>query len=280
MLEYPEVVTIAKQLNEVISGKSVQAVFPPVKPHKFCWFNGDPALYNSLMAGASLVETSGFGIFVEMNFSNGKKLCINDGVHPRFFSDNSNPDIPDNYQLLIRFTDNSCLVFTVAMYGGIYLHDGNYDNEYYLKSQKAFLPDSKEFKDSFYEQLSTCKKTMSAKAFLATDQHFPGIGNGVIQDILFTAKINPRLPISSLDENSKDALFESTIKVLAKMASQGGRDTEIDIFGNRGSYKTQMSKETYALPCPCCSSAIIKEAYLGGSVYYCPVCQPLPKKNK
>ena len=28
-------------------------------------------------------------------------------------------------------------------------------------------------------------------------------------------------------------------------------------------------------PCPVCGEPIVKEAYLGGAVYYCPGCQPL-----
>lgn len=280
MLEYPEVTSITKQLNETIKEKSILSVLPPVKPHKFCWFNGDPSLYNSMLAGTSVKDASAFGIFVEINFSNNKHLCINDGVHLRFFSDNSSPDIPKNYQLMINFSDKSCLVFTVAMYGGIYLHDGNYENEYYIKSKKSFLPDSKEFKDSFYEQINNLKQNMSIKAFLATDQHFPGIGNGVIQDILFNAKINPKTPISALNDKAKDNLFSCTVETLLKMASLGGRDTESNLFGENGSYKTLMSKETYASPCPVCGSTIVKEAYLGGSVYYCPKCQPIPIKSK
>lgn len=42
-----------------------------------------------------------------------------------------------------------------------------------------------------------------------------------------------------------------------------------------GGYATKMSKNTLAHGCPVCGGAITKEAYLGGSVYYCPACQKL-----
>lgn len=280
MLEYPEVITVSKQLNEVVRGKVVTKVLPPTKVHKFCWFNGEPIFYDAMLSEASITGASGFGIFVEIDFSNGKHLCFNDGVHARFFTDATCSEIPKNYQLQFNFSDNSCIVFTVAMYGGLYLHDGDYDNDYYVKSRNSFSPESQEFRNSFYEQMSTCKKSMSAKAFLATDQHFPGIGNGVIQEILFAARINPRQTISSLDSESRDILFSSTKEVLAEMVSRGGRDTEIDIFGNHGSYKTCMSKGANSEFCPRCGAAIVKETYLGGSVYYCPVCQPIPTRLK
>ncbi|MFA6873005.1 MAG: zinc finger domain-containing protein, partial [Bacteroidaceae bacterium] len=31
----------------------------------------------------------------------------------------------------------------------------------------------------------------------------------------------------------------------------------------------------YAQPCPRCGNQIRKEAYMGGSIYYCPTCQKL-----
>jgi formamidopyrimidine-DNA glycosylase len=59
------------------------------------------------------------------------------------------------------------------------------------------------------------------------------------------------------------------------MIEQGGRDIEKDLFGNPGSYITKLSKNTANKPCKICGTTIIKEAYMGGSIYYCPKCQKL-----
>jgi formamidopyrimidine-DNA glycosylase len=59
------------------------------------------------------------------------------------------------------------------------------------------------------------------------------------------------------------------------MTNMGGRDTEKDLFGNIGGYKTILSKNTFKNPCPHCGDAIVKETYLGGAVYFCPTCQSL-----
>lgn len=37
--------------------------------------------------------------------------------------------------------------------------------------------------------------------------------------------------------------------------------------------KTILSAKTWRNPCPCCGAVVVKEAYLGGTVYYCPQCQ-------
>ena len=270
MLELPEVINMAKQLNQYAVGKTVAEVLPPTKQHKFCWFNGDVNEYEGLINGAVVTDVVGFGLYVEMVFDNGKRLCVNDGVNIRLCRDQ---DVPKDFQLLIKLEADSSLVFTVAMYGGIVLHAGDYDNEYYKKSKLALSPFDDSFRSYFYRLLDTSKQNLSAKAFLATEQRFPGIGNGVLQDILFVAGIHPRRKIGSMNDDEREVLFNSTIKVLKQMTDNGGRDTEKDLYCKTCGYKTILSKNTLSWPCPKCGEAIQKEAYLGGAVYYCPECQ-------
>lgn len=272
MLELPETLTISKQLNAAVSGKTVAKTYPPSKPHKFCWYNGDPADYDLLLSGQKIAAAEGFGIYVELIFESGSKLCFNDGVNARLVRAD---DLPKNYQLAICFDDGDALVFTVAMYGGIFLHGGNYDNEYYLKSKNGVSPFSPEFDEYFRKTFAESKPNLSAKAFLATEQRFPGIGNGVLQDILFTARIHPKRKISTLGADEQNRLLNSVHDILSEMTEKGGRDTEKDIFGNSGGYITKMSKSGLNFGCPACGGGITKEAYLGGSVYYCPSCQKL-----
>ena len=60
------------------------------------------------------------------------------------------------------------------------------------------------------------------------------------------------------------------------MILQDGRDTEVDLLGNHGNYKTILSKNTLNNPCPQCGNTIIKDTSSGGgAVYYCPVCQKI-----
>ena len=98
-----------------------------------------------------------------------------------------------------------------------------------------------------------------------------------MQDILFKAGIHPKRKISTLNDDEKDKLLSCVISVIKKMVKCGGRDTEKDIYGNKGGYKVKMSKNSISEGCPKCGSEIVKETYLGGSIYYCPVCQPFIK---
>ena len=97
----------------------------------------------------------------------------------------------------------------------------------------------------------------------------------MLQDLLFEAGIHPKRKLRTLGEAERAALFAAVKWVPARMAEQGGRDTERDLFGNPGGYRTRLSKNTVSAGCPRCGGPITKEAYLGGAVYYCPACQPL-----
>ncbi len=143
------------------------------------------------------------------------------------------------------------------------------------KSVESVPPLSDDFDQAYFDRLMAAQKpTLSLKAFLATEQRIPGVGNGVIQDILFNASLNPRNKIGELNGKQKADLFRAFKTTLSDMVEKGGRDTETDPSGNKGGYKSILSKNTYKNPCSRCGNAITKESYLGGSVYYCPVCQP------
>jgi formamidopyrimidine-DNA glycosylase len=79
--------------------------------------------------------------------------------------------------------------------------------------------------------------------------------------------------MGDLGPREVNEMYAAVKSVLAKMVECGGRDTERDLYGSPGGYKTILSKNTVGGPCPDCGTIIRKEAYLGGSIYYCPGCQ-------
>lgn len=110
-------------------------------------------------------------------------IALSDGVHMRYCP--AGADIPPKYQLLIAFDDDSFLVFTVAMYGGINAFRDTLDNPYYLGALSKPSPLGDGFDAAYFDRLvAGAKPNLSAKAFLATQQRIPGLGNGVLQDIL------------------------------------------------------------------------------------------------
>lgn len=274
MIELPEAITLGKQFQKTLVGKVVTDVYNATNLHKFAFFNGDPQRYKELLVGKVVQSAEGYGIFVDIRFNDETTLSLFDGINTKYGDTSSK--VPDKYQLLLTFNDNTYLAFTVSMYGGMYAYKGEFDNVYYRLSKESLSPLSDEFNQAYFDsKLAQEKKNISAKAFLATEQRIPGIGNGVTQDILFNAGIHPKRKIFTFTDADRSALFHSLKETLQDMTSLGGRETETDLYGNKGCYQTILSKNTYKLPCPKCGGSISKEAYLGGSIYYCRHCQKL-----
>jgi len=95
----------------------------------------------------------------------------------------------------------------------------------------------------------------------------------VLLDILYEAGIHPKRKASTLSDEEIDRLEQSVVSTLREMIRLGGRDTEKDLFDQIGSYVTSMSKNTVGTAYKRCGAVIVKESYMGGSVYYCPGCQ-------
>lgn len=277
MLELPETATIARQIVENLAGRTVTAVFNATHLHKLTWFAGEAEEYPALITGRLIVRADGRGPFVDILFDDDIHLALSDGVVVRHCGPEAK--VPERYQLLVTLDRGDFIVCTVAMYGGIQAFRGVMDNPYYRGALSKPSPLEAGFDGNRFEELfsATLKASpaASAKAFLATGQHIPGVGNGVLQDILLKARINPRRKIATLAPGEKHTLFKTLKETLGEMSFRGGRDTERDLYGNPGGYRTLLSRNTWQNPCPLCGGRITKEPYMGGAVYYCPHCQPL-----
>ncbi|MHB0856262.1 MAG: endonuclease VIII [Anaerolineae bacterium] len=274
MIEIPEAYALSKQISQSLAGKRIAHVEAAHSPHKFAWFFDDPQAYDDRLRGRTLGEAQPVAGMVEIAAGDAQ-IVFCDGVRLRYYA--AEEQLPEKHQLLLAFEDGSALVASVQMYGGMWCFEaGAFDNGYYVGAKSKPSPLTDAFDAAYYDTLyegDTAK--LSVKAFLATNQRIPGLGNGVLQDILFRAGVHPKRKISTLTAGDREVLFVRIKETLREMATLGGRDTEVDLLGAKGGYVTVLNSKTAGTPCPACGTSIVKEAYLGGSVYYCPSCQPL-----
>ena len=272
MIELPEAIVLAKQIDKTTTGKRINKVTAAKSPHKFAWYYGDPKEYHGLLVGKAIDSAASYGGLVEIS-ANGATLLFGDGANLRYYPEEE--VLPDKHQLLIEFEDGSSLVGSVRMYGGLWAFPaGSFDNKYYQIAKEKIPPLSNAFNRTYFDSLFHEKTNkLSLKAFLATEQRIPGLGNGVLQDILFNAKMHPKKKLKTLSSKDKGELLDSLKLTLTQMVNGGGRDTETDLYGRRGGYKTLFSRNTVNKPCLVCRTTIKKEAYMGGSIYFCPRCQ-------
>jgi formamidopyrimidine-DNA glycosylase len=273
MIEIPEAEHLSRQLIETIGGKRIVKVVAGLSPHKFAWYHGDPKEYDALLHGKTIVTAIAHGGMVEIKIGEAIAL-FSDGVVLRFHT--RNEQRPKKHQLLIEFEDATAISASVQMYGGLWcFKEGEFHNPYYDAATSKPSPLSDEFDRAYFSSLISSPEVqkLSAKAFLATEQRIPGLGNGVLQDILYNARIHPKRRINTFAENESKTLFYSVKSTLKEMNEKGGRDTTRDLFGIPGGYRTILSQATVDQPCPECGTTIIKQQYMGGSIYFCDGCQ-------
>jgi len=273
MIELPEAVVIAGQITETLGGMRITRAVANASPHKFAWYTGDPAEYNDRLAGKAIGK--GTGVAGNIEFQAGEMVLV---VSAPIRYHVQGEKRPKKHQLLLEFGDGTAISSSAQMWGGFFCfpagEKGAFADYEIAKTRPSPLSDA--FDRAYFGTLfGEDTPKLSAKAFLATEQRIPGLGNGVLQDILWTARIHPKRKMGELSDQAIDAMYEAVKHVLAEMTMQGGRDTEKDLFGHPGGYETVLSRNTVGKPCPACGTTIQKEPYLGGSIYFCAGCQLL-----
>ncbi|MCL2421198.1 MAG: endonuclease VIII [Defluviitaleaceae bacterium] len=281
MIELPESIVLSEQIEQTLAGKTIKNAVANANPHSFAWYAGDPADYGAMLSGKQITGAKSMP-------DRGMNHCgaVNIGCEDMFLSISTpikyhepGGKLPKSHQLLVEFTDGAHISCSVQMWGCMMCCPLSLADHCEKMSKQLPSPLTDAFDEAYFETLwERVKPATSAKAFLATEQRIPGLGNGVLQDILFNARIHPKRKLETMGDEEKGRLFHSVKNTLKEMKDHGGRDTEKDLFNRKGGYMTILSKNTLIHPCRECSSGLIRQAFLGGNNYFCPTCQPMVGK--
>jgi formamidopyrimidine-DNA glycosylase len=275
MFEYPELITLARQLNGTIQGKIIQEGTLGNSPHKFVWYNRKPDEFTRLTAGKTVGETCVKGRWMFTPLEPGYILVLGE-CGGRFLFHSAGKQLPEKYHLLLRFEDGSTLTTLTQMWGAMELYEAGQEMERkYIKDMRKTPVDpafSFPYFSGLIDELLQGEKR-SVKSLLTQDQLIPGLGNAIAQDIMFHARLHPRRSLADLNPGQRRDLYAAITDTIHEITSQGGRKDEIDLFGNPGGYIRLMDNSAAGKPCPECGWTVEKIQYLGGACYYCPKCQ-------
>lgn len=275
---------VNKQLEELIVGKTICKVVANQNPHSFVWFAMDTAraftddkeaddiaqyLTNKRIEHVD-VNTGGYGLY---NFLYTGKRALMSDIVPRYTYAEEKP--AKKHQLLLEFDDGSCLSYSASLGGALFLFEVDKSGDAIGYRSDFPLINTKDFTYEYFKTLMNAAKgkTLSVKQLLATKNRIPGIDNNLLQDILWEAGINPKSKIGTLNEDEIYRIFTAIKTVPSAIIAVGGKDIDKDVYGNYGGFHSRVSRNTVGKPCERCGTIIRKEAYLGGSVFYCPTCQ-------
>lgn len=275
MFELPEYVTLASQINSILTGKTIVEGIRGNTPHKFVWYNRTPEEFSALTKGKKVGKAWVEGRWLFVPLEPGYTLLFGEcGGHMLYHAPESK--VPEKYHLLIAFADDSHFSMTTQMWGAMELFDEGKERERQYVKDMRITPTQPEFTFDYFSQLidTLCQQEKrSVKSLLTQDQLIPGLGNSIAQDIMFIARLSPRHAIDKLSAEERNSLYKAIRDTVDALIAKGGRNDECDLFGKHGGYVRLMDKNAVAKPCPVCGTLILKMAYLGGSCYYCPECQ-------
>lgn len=274
MFELPEYIHLAGQIRQTLSGKTVREGTLGNSAHKFVWYNREPAEFAELVPGRAVGAPRVMGRFLMVDLEPGYVLTLGE-CGGRIVFHESGKSWPGKYHLSLAFTDGSFLTVTTQMWGAMELHEAGKELESrYVKDMRT-TPVDPGFTPEYLSALirsEDCGKR-SAKGLLTQEQLIPGLGNSIAQDILFRAHLNPKHPVRELSEEEVRTLHGIIVGLVAEVARKGGRNDEVDLFGNPGGYARVMDKNAVGRPCPRCAGEVKKIQYLGGACYFCTRCQ-------
>jgi len=280
MLELPEAVTLTRQINKTLTGKTIVSAKANASPHKFAFYQGDPETYPEKLRNQIVGEATTRGSLIATAIGTERVLALGDGGL-RILYHEQHKTLPKKHQLLIRFDDDTHLTVSVSGWGAVWLMTHAEQAAHKYADYEGVSPVSDDFTESYLDALFAAvppddKRTI--KLFIVSDPKIWGVGNGYLQDILFHAQLHPRRRVVNLTDADRASLYRAIRSTLTEAIAANGRTTERDLFNRRGGYARLMDSKTKGQPCPVCGTPIEKISYLGGSCYLCPSCQLLPEE--
>lgn len=278
MIEMPEATTISKQMNKTLTGKTIAKFGRGNKTHKFLWLNRPDEAYETILPGLTVAGVSSFGRSIYLNLENYMVGWWDAGGRILYHAPGEN--LPKNYHLRWDFEDGSSMTYALQMWGGVKLFDQTEFGEkpYDETGVEPLSPDFtlerfNQMIDEYPEKTSKGVKGFLVSTGYVMPNYIAGLGNAIVQDILFHAGISPKRKVMDIGPDERGKLFEAINSTIAESIKLGGRYDEVDHYGNKGGYIRIMDSKTKDTPCTRCGTEIQKISYLGGACYLCPQCQ-------
>ncbi|SEB80663.1 DNA-formamidopyrimidine glycosylase [Paenibacillus sp. GP183] len=280
MPELPEVETVKRTLNMLITGKtieSVQVLLPRIiqKP-------SDTQIFETLLQGQTIEAIERRGKFLRFVLSDyvlvsHLRMEGRYGVYP------AEEPMERHTHVIFHFTDQTDLRYKdVRQFGTMHLFPKGEEMVQPPLHKLGLEPldDSFTF-DAFSKRIA--KRTTKIKPLLLNQEYIVGIGNIYVDESLFLAGIHPEREASSLTRQELLLLHQAIIRTLHDSVEVGGSSVksyvngqgEIGLFQHQLKIYGRKSESCYQ-----CGSEIYKTVVGGRGTHICLTCQPLKHPSK
>ncbi len=259
MPELPEVETYRRFFAEHAADRAVRsvAVLDPAIVR-----NAPPRALDRALRGRRFGKPRRHGKWL-LCPADGPVLLLHFGMTGDLVWSGHEPERHRHDRLALAFDDGELRYRNMRKLGGVWLsHDGAE-----LKDIIGHLgPDALDVApEEFLDRLS--RRRGGVKAFLMDQRFVAGVGNLLADEVLWQARIHPRLRVEDLDAATRARLFR-TLKRVLRIAVD-----EFDYLESRKRWLNHVRGEPEAR-CPRCRTSISRVTVAGRTTYLCPACQP------
>lgn len=266
MPELPEVETVARELRELIIGKTIKNI------HTY-WYKSFNNQSSIPISGQVIEKIGRKGKYLSIQLTQSALI-----IHLRMTGQllyNYKPDSDENHiRLKIIFTDNTTLLFIdTRKFGRIY-HVNTADDILYKIGMDAIDP---EMDDKLFKVLLK-KSKLNIKSFLLAQDKIAGVGNIYADESLFRAGIHPASITDKIPDRKIKILHEHILSILhTAIKNMGSTISDYrDSYGNSGNnQKFFRVYQRTGESCVNCSTPISKLKIAGRGTHFCPECQKI-----
>ena len=224
------------------------------------------------LSGQRLINSEARGKQMLFQFSGDLWLGIHLGMNGELRREASPSYDRRKHDHLVLRLDHHALVFEdKRLFGRVRLHQGNTPPVWWTSLAPGVL--TRRFTVAATTKFLQRRRRTPLKAVLLMQEHFPGIGNWMADEILWRARVHPAVPAGSLDATQVRTLWDQV-----RWVSR----TAIRIINDDWSYPpTWLFTHRWEAggKCPRCRTALDRATVGGRTTCWCTGCQPEPSKS-
>jgi formamidopyrimidine-DNA glycosylase len=187
MPELAEVEFYRKQWDEGIGAKALRV---ELHADKRIFRGTDTKLMESVLRGATLIDSEARGKQMAFRFSRGAWLAIHLGMTGKLRVERADFEAGRHDHLVLRQKRRALVFSDPRQFGRVLFFQGKGAPAWWTEIAPALT--SSEFTREVLRNALERHRRLPIKASLLLQQHFPGIGNWMADEILWRAKIHPR----------------------------------------------------------------------------------------
>jgi formamidopyrimidine-DNA glycosylase len=280
--ELPEVEVVRRGLDAHVVGRTIVSVDVlhdrPVRRHV-----AGAAAFASALVGRRVTAARRRGKYFWLSLDDGDALLGHLGMSGQMLV--QAPDAPAERHLRVRFglDDGQELRFVdQRMFGGLAISSGGADLPPEIQ-HIARDPVDPDFDDEAFIR-RVRRRTSGVKRILLDQGVISGVGNIYADEALWRARIHGDRPGDRLSGPQVRTLLAAVREVMGEALLQGGTSFDalyVNVNGESGYFDRSLA--VYGQegePCPRCGTPVVRVAFMNRSSYFCPTCQPRPRRRR